>query len=74
MRTAGWRLVDADVVLALEAPKVAPYRDRMRANVAAALHVDAESIGLKATTTEGLGAVGRSEGVAAYAVVLLERD
>jgi 2-C-methyl-D-erythritol 2,4-cyclodiphosphate synthase len=74
MRTAGWRLVDADMVLALEAPKVSPHRDRMRASIAVALGVGVESIGIKATTTEGLGAVGRSEGVAAYAVVLLERD
>jgi 2-C-methyl-D-erythritol 2,4-cyclodiphosphate synthase len=74
MRTAGWRLVDADTVLALEAPKVSAYRDEMRARIATALGVGIESIGMKATTTEGLGAIGRSEGVAAYSVVLLERD
>lgn len=74
MRAAGWRLVDADTVLALEEPKIAPHRDRMRARMAQALGVDVDSIGVKATTTEGLGAIGRAEGAAAYAVVLLERE
>jgi 2-C-methyl-D-erythritol 2,4-cyclodiphosphate synthase len=74
MSTGGWRLVDADTVLALEAPRIAPYRDRMRASLASALGVDIETIGIKATTTEGLGAIGREEGAAAYAVVLLERE
>jgi len=74
MRRDGWRLVDADLVLVLEAPRVSPLRDAMRACMAAALGVPVDSIGLKATTTEGLGAMGRREGVAAQAVVLLERD
>lgn len=71
---AGWRLVDADTVLALEQPKIAPHRDAMRENLARALGVGIESVGVKATTTEGLGFTGRSEGVAAYAVVLMERS
>ena len=74
MRSAGWRLVDADTVLTLEAPRISPHRDAMRASMAEALGVPIDSIGLKATTTEGLGAMGRSEGVSASAVVLLERD
>ncbi|HEY5506112.1 MAG TPA: 2-C-methyl-D-erythritol 2,4-cyclodiphosphate synthase [Coriobacteriia bacterium] len=73
MRAGGWRLVDADTVLSLEAPRISPYRDSMRARIAEALGVRVDSIGVKATTTEGLGATGRREGVAAYAVVLLER-
>jgi 2-C-methyl-D-erythritol 2,4-cyclodiphosphate synthase len=73
MRAGGWRLVDADTVLSLEAPRISPHRDAMRAQIAQALGVQPESIGVKATTTEGLGATGRREGVAAYAVVLLER-
>jgi 2-C-methyl-D-erythritol 2,4-cyclodiphosphate synthase len=72
-REAGWRLVDADTVLALEQPRISPHRDAMRENLAHALGVDVESVGVKATTTEGLGFAGRGEGVAAYAVVLLER-
>jgi 2-C-methyl-D-erythritol 2,4-cyclodiphosphate synthase len=73
MREADWTLVDADAVLVLEEPKIAPYREAMRAQMAAALGVGIERIGLKATTTEGLGATGRGEGVAAQAVALLER-
>jgi len=72
-RASGWRIVDADCVLVLEQPKISPQRDAMRANLAAALGVDVESVGVKATTTERLGFEGREEGVAAQAVVLLER-
>lgn len=72
MREGGWRLVDADTVLALEAPRISPYRDTMRENLAAALGVPVDHVGVKATTTEGLGFAGRGEGVAAHAVVLLE--
>ncbi len=73
MAGEGWHLVDADTVLVLERPRIAPHRDAMRARLAGALGVPVESIGVKATTTEGLGFAGREEGVAAYAVVLLER-
>jgi 2-C-methyl-D-erythritol 2,4-cyclodiphosphate synthase len=69
----GWRLVDADTVLVLEEPKVSPYREQMREALAAHLGVGIDGVGVKATTTEGLGFSGRSEGVAAYAVVLMER-
>ncbi|HEY5541255.1 MAG TPA: 2-C-methyl-D-erythritol 2,4-cyclodiphosphate synthase [Coriobacteriia bacterium] len=69
----GWRVVDADCVLILERPKVSAYRDAMRANLARALGVGVESVGLKATTTEHLGFEGREEGVGAQAVVLIER-
>jgi 2-C-methyl-D-erythritol 2,4-cyclodiphosphate synthase len=69
----GWCIVDADCVLILERPKISAYRDRMRENLARALAIDVDSIGLKATTTERLGFEGREEGVAAQAVVLVER-
>jgi 2-C-methyl-D-erythritol 2,4-cyclodiphosphate synthase len=69
----GYRLVDADTVLVLERPRVSSYREAMRETLAEALGVDVDSIGVKATTTEGLGLTGREEGVAAQAVVLLER-
>lgn len=74
MREAGWHLVDADCVLVLEEPRISPHRDAMRTAMAQALGVDSEMVGVKATTTEGLGTTGRGEGVAAQAVVLLERD
>lgn len=73
MRDQGWHLTDADTVLVLEAPRISPYREAMQARMAEALGVDPDRIGVKATTTEGLGAMGRGEGVAAQAVVLLER-
>ena len=72
-RTRGWRLLDADTVLVMESPKVAPYREEMRDRIAAALGVERDCVGVKATTTEGLGLTGRREGAAAHAVVLLER-
>ena len=68
----GWRVVDADCTIAAQAPKLAPYRDEMRANMAAALGVEKDAVGVKATTTERLGFVGREEGIAAWAVALLE--
>ncbi len=74
MREKGFELIDADLVIALEEPKLAPYRDAIRSELASHLGVAADSVGLKATTTEGLGFVGRKEGVAAWAVVLLGRD
>jgi 2-C-methyl-D-erythritol 2,4-cyclodiphosphate synthase len=74
MRDRGWRLADADCVLVLEEPRVSTYRDAMRANLSQALGVPLDSVGLKATTTERLGLTGRGEGVAAQAVVLLDRD
>jgi len=73
VRARGWRLLDADTVLVLESPKVAPYREEMRERMAAALGVERDRVGVKATTTEGLGLTGRREGAAAQAVVLLER-
>lgn len=73
-RERGYALVDADCVVALEEPKVSPDRDRMRAAIASAAGVDIGRIGLKATTTEGLGFTGRREGVASWAVVLMERS
>ena len=72
-RADGWTIDDVDTVLSLESPKVAPYRDEMRANIARALGIDIDCVGVKATTTEHLGFVGRREGAAAQAVALLSR-
>jgi 2-C-methyl-D-erythritol 2,4-cyclodiphosphate synthase len=73
VREGGWELADADCVLVLQEPRVSSLRDAMRAAMAGSLGVDMERVGLKATTTEGLGLTGRGEGVAAQAVVLLTR-
>lgn len=72
MRERGFKLVDADCVIAAQAPKLSPFRDEMRHNLAQALCVADVQIGLKATTTEKLGFEGREEGISAQAVVLLE--
>lgn len=70
---AGYRVVDVDTVLVCEQPKIAPYRELMRVAIAGALGVELSRVGVKATTTEGLGFEGRGEGIAAQAVTLLER-
>ena len=70
---AGWELVNADVVLIGEEPRLAPHRDAMRGRLAGALGVEPERVAVRATTTDGLGFTGRGEGLAAQAVALLRR-
>lgn len=67
----GLRPVHVDTTLLMERPKVGPYRDAIRAALAGALGVDVDAVNLKATTGEGIGFVGRMEGVAALAVATL---
>ena len=71
-RERGYELLDCDCTIAAQAPKLAPHREQMRANLAQALGVGVESVGVKATTTERLGFVGREEGMAAWAVCIIE--
>jgi 2-C-methyl-D-erythritol 2,4-cyclodiphosphate synthase len=73
LATAGWRLVNADCMLILQAPRIAELTGEMRAHVAAAIGTEASRVSIRATSTDRLGFVGRGEGVAAQAVVLLER-
>ena len=73
-RARGYRLGNLDAVLIAQAPKLAPYLPAMRNNLAKLLEADVSQVNLKATTTEGLGFVGRNEGVAAQAVVLLRQE
>ncbi len=70
----GYHLVNADMTLLLQRPKIARYVLEMRETLAAVLSVPVSAISVKATTTEHLGFVGREEGVAAYASVLLEAN
>lgn len=70
---SGFRLVNADLTLMGEQPRLSPYRSRIRARIAALLAVSEDRVNLKATTTERLGFLGRGEGLGAQAVVLLER-
>ena len=69
----GYSVVNIDATLLAQAPKVAPYKQKMAENLAAALHIDAEQVNVKATTEEGLGFTGDGSGMAAHAVVLLEK-
>ena len=66
-----WRLVNADLTLIAEEPRIGPYRAAMQAHIAHDLGCHPDRINIKATTSEGLGALGRGEGLAAQAIVLL---
>ena len=74
VRDKGFELLDCDCTVAAQAPKLFPYRETMRNRMAEAMGVTSDKVGVKATTTEGLGFVGQQEGIAAWAVVLLGRS
>ena len=69
----GYAVVNVDATLLAQRPKVAPYKQQMAENMAAVLGVEAEQVNVKATTEEGLGFTGDGSGMAAHAVVLLEK-
>lgn len=69
----GFAVVNTDATILAQAPKLAPYRARMREEIALALGIDVSRVSVKATTEEGLGFTGSGEGIATHAVVLLER-
>ena len=68
----GFRITNLDATIVAQAPKLAPYRPQMEEKIAQTVGVEHERVNVKATTTEGLGSIGRGEGIAAYAVVLVE--
>jgi 2-C-methyl-D-erythritol 2,4-cyclodiphosphate synthase len=70
----GWSLVNLDSTIVAQAPRLAPYMQKMMAHIAADLNVPVTSINIKAATTEKLGFTGREEGIAAHVVVLLASD
>ncbi len=70
----GFSVVNIDATLLAQRPKVAPYKQRMAENISAALGIDPEQVNVKATTEEGLGFTGDGSGMAAHAVVLLEKE
>jgi 2-C-methyl-D-erythritol 2,4-cyclodiphosphate synthase len=72
VRAAGLSVVNADLTLIAQAPKLAPHRAAVQGRIAQLLGVELTRVNIKATTTEGLGFLGRAEGIAAQAVVLLE--
>lgn len=73
LAAAGWRVVNVDAVVTAQAPRLQPHLRVMAATLAGHLRVEPERVGVKATSPEGLGALGRLEGVAAHAVVLIEQ-
>jgi 2-C-methyl-D-erythritol 2,4-cyclodiphosphate synthase len=74
LRARRLSVVNADVTVIAQAPRVAPHREAMRRELARLLELAPERVNVKATTTEGLGFLGRAEGIAAQAVVLLAED
>ncbi|MCX6114985.1 MAG: 2-C-methyl-D-erythritol 2,4-cyclodiphosphate synthase [Proteobacteria bacterium] len=73
-KAAGWRIVNADISLLAQIPKVNPYVTEMRERLSAVLECELERVTIKATTSEKLGFIGREEGVLASAVVLIQRE
>lgn len=71
---AGYYVGNADITLVLEAPKLKNHIEQMKENIASVLHIRKEDISIKATTNEGMGYVGRGEGVNAFATVLIYKD
>ncbi|MBR2738724.1 MAG: 2-C-methyl-D-erythritol 2,4-cyclodiphosphate synthase [Lachnospiraceae bacterium] len=69
---AGWRVGNIDAIIIAQRPKMAPHRERMRANIAEALGIDISQVSVKATTEEGLGFTGEGLGIAAQAICLIE--
>ena len=74
LRKNGFRVGNIDATLLAQRPKIAPYRDAMRKNLASALDIDISQLSIKATTEEGLGFTGQGLGMAAHAVALLEKE
>jgi len=72
LKKKGFKVVNVDSVVIAQKPKLAPYIDEMRKNIAAVLEISVESVSVKATTTEKLGFTGREEGIAAQAVVMVQ--
>src|SRR3990172_1313333 len=71
IRQKGFSVSNLDSVVIAEAPKILPYRDAMISNIAVALEIDISQVNVKATTSEGIGAIGKGEGISAYTVCLL---
>ena len=74
IREKGFTIINIDSTIFAEAPKLSPYRKEMEINIAQTLEIDPCRINIKATTTEGLGMIGKGEGIGAMSVVLLRRN
>src|SRR3989344_7838831 len=74
IQAKGWKISNLDATLIAQTPRLAPYMEQMKLNLSSDLGVSADSVNIKASTTEKLGFAGREEGIAAHAVVLLQHD
>lgn len=74
VKGVGFRVENVDAVIIAQEPRLSPYREEMKRNIAGVLGVETGRVGVKATTTEGMGFTGRKEGMAALAVVLLNEE
>lgn len=72
LRENGYKVSNIDSIIVAQAPKMAPYKEQMRINIAKAMQIDVDRINVKATTEEGLGFTGNMEGISSYAVALVE--
>jgi len=68
-----WHINNIDIIILLEEPRIGPFRANMQSSIAETLNIDKDRINIKATTTEGIGALGRGEAIAAQAVALIEK-
>lgn len=73
LRRDAWEIVNCDIIIMAQEPRIAPWRDAMQKNIAGAMAVDESRVSVKATTTEKLGFTGRGEGIAVQAVALLAK-
>lgn len=73
LKSNGWRISNIDTTIIAERPLLRPFISQMKQNIALALAIGETQVGIKATTNEGMGFVGREEGIAAYSVALLEK-
>jgi len=71
VRARGFSIINGDITVFAEAPKLSPYKEEMKKNIAQTLETDPDCINIKATTTEGLGMIGKGEGIGAMCVVLI---
>ena len=74
LQGTGYRVGNVDVMVLAEAPRIKPYVDSMKSNIARVLGLAASDVGIKATTMEGKGVIGRGEGIAVFAVALVYRS
>lgn len=72
LKHEGWSVLNADITLVCELPKITPFAEKMKSNIAVDLGLDVTDVSIKATTTEGLGFCGRGEGITALATVLIK--